>query len=139
MDERRQGRQRDPSRLETIEVGTNIDRKAITSCAVVPADDTPSGAAKMAKPPRRMPPAAKTALKALREAIDQCGERAPGSNHMPQNVRVTTIQMRRTYAYKFGISEGEERAKQKAFKAGFDHLNSSGEIAVWGDFVWLAR
>jgi hypothetical protein len=127
------------SRLKTIEVGTNSDGKTITSCAVVPADDATATKTASSRPPRRMPPAAKTALKALREAVDQCGERAPASNHIPASVQVTTVEMWRTYAYKFGISDGGERAKQKAFKIGFDHLNSSGEIAVWGDFVWLAR
>jgi hypothetical protein len=49
-----------------------------------------------------------------------CGERAP--NHIPENVRVTTIERWRDYAYRLGISDGEARAQQQAFRHAKDGL-----------------
>jgi hypothetical protein len=125
------------SRLEVVEVGADSNETPITSCVVVPADEEVPAAA--SAKPARMPKTARTALKALREAIDECGLAAPASNHVPAGVKVTTIEQWRQYAYKCGISAGEDRAKQKAFKSAFDFLNGSGEVAVWDDHVWLAR
>lgn len=124
------------SRIEVVEVATDSNGQPITSCIVVPADDAP--AAPRAKP-KRMPKTAQTALKALKEAIIECGEPAPASNHIPADTKVITIEQWRTYAYKLGVSTGEERARQKAFKSAFEHLNGSGEIAVWDPYVWLPR
>ena len=101
----------------------------------MPADNLPADKGK-AKP---LPAAARMALKALKEAIDECGETAPASNHIPANVKVTTIEKWRTYAYRLGISTGGERAQQKAFKTAFECLNSLSEIAVWDPYVWLAK
>jgi hypothetical protein len=123
-------------RLEAVEVATDSNGQPITSCIMVPADDVPAAA--LAKPVR-MPKTARTALRALKEAIAECGEPAPASNHIPANVKVTTIDRWRIYAYKCGISAGEDRAKQKAFKSAFDHLNGSGEVAIWDHHVWLTK
>jgi AAA domain len=123
-------------RFEVVEVATDSNGQPITSCVMVPADDVPAAA--LAKP-ARMPKTAQTALKALKEAIAECGEAAPASNHIPADVKVTTIERWRIYAYKCGISAGEDRAKQKAFKSAFDHLNGSGEVAVWDNHVWPTR
>jgi hypothetical protein len=124
------------SRLEVVDVGTDTYGAPITSCAILPADDVPAD--KTAKP-TRMPANAKTALKALKDAIDECGEAAPASNHIPANVKVTAIEKWRTYAYRLGISTGGERAQQKAFKSAFEYLNGRSEIAVWEPHVWIAR
>jgi hypothetical protein len=124
------------SRLEVIPVGTDEDGDTITSCVVKEVE----GEATTAKrPTKRMPKAAQTALRALLEAIDECGEPAPVSNHIPTGIKVTTLEHWREYAYRRGISTGEIRAKQKAFKAASEHLNSTGEIGIWGEHVWPAR
>jgi hypothetical protein len=123
-------------RFEVVEVATDGSGHPITSCVLVPADDLPAAA--LAKP-TKMPKTARTALKALKEALAECGETAPASNHIPANIKVTTIERWRVYAYQCGISAGEDRAKQKAFKSAFDHLNGSGDVAVWDNHVWLTR
>jgi hypothetical protein len=123
------------SKLELLEIGLDDDGDAITSCVVRPVEDAEATRV-TDKSTKRMPKPARTALRALREAIDECGEPAPASNHIPASIKVTTIERWRDYAYRRGISTGELRAKQKAFKVASEHLNSSGEIGIWGEHVW---
>ena len=76
------------SRLETIEVGADVDGDPMTSCVVVPAE---AGIAKDAtiKPTGQ----AGIALEALYEALAECGEMVP-SSHIPPQTRTTTIVFR---------------------------------------------
>jgi hypothetical protein len=126
------------SRLKPIELGTDEDGETIVSCFLESVEGEQIATAE-SKPNKRMPKAAKTALRALKEAVDECGEPAPASNHIPAGVRITTIDRWRDYAYRRGISTGEMRAQQKAFKAAFEHLNATDEIGIWAEHVWLAH
>ena len=47
---------------------------------------------------------AKIALAALHEAIGECGEVPPASNHIPPGVKAVTVKQWRDYAYRGGIS-----------------------------------
>jgi hypothetical protein len=124
------------SRLESVEVGTDEDGVAITSCVVVPVgslDTVP-----MPRRAARLPKAAQIALRALKEALAECGIIPTASNHIPTGVRVVTIDEWRQYAYRMGISTSpEDRAKQQAFKRASEHLIGSGHLGVWDDQVWL--
>jgi hypothetical protein len=88
--------------------------------------------------------AAQTALRALQKTIDEVGETAPTSNHIPQGARTVTLDQWRGYAYRMGIStsrEGtspadEERAKRKAFQSATDALIAAGAIGIWEPHVW---
>jgi hypothetical protein len=122
------------SRLDAVEVGTDDDGHPITSCVVVSVD---SSAVTTATKPARITKAAQTALRALQEAVTECGVIPPGSNHIPAGVRVVTIEQWRRYAYSMGISTGEERAKQQAFKRASEYLIGGGHVACWNDQVWL--
>ena len=56
--------------------------------------------------------AGQIAFRALSEAIADCSEQAPASNYIPKDVRVTTVDCWRKYAYPMGISDGQtETAK----------------------------
>lgn len=125
------------SRLEVVELGVDQDGDQLTSCVVLPVEDgaVPSGKPRSA----RIPKSAQTALRALKEAIEAFGEAAPASNHIPTKVRVTTFDRWREYAYRMGISTGEDRARQKAFKNASAYLIDSGDVAVWDSHVWVAR
>jgi hypothetical protein len=86
----------------------------------------------------RLPKAAQIALRALSEALDEQGEPAPPSNHVPPGVRVVTISAWRQQAYRRGISTSEEdRAKQQAFKRASEYLIGAGRVAAWDGHVWL--
>jgi hypothetical protein len=72
---------------------------------------------------------AKIALAALHEAIGECGEVPPASNHIPPTVKCVKVNQWRTYAYKMGISDSEEpRARQQAFKRSHQELVAGEEV-----------
>jgi hypothetical protein len=96
-------------------------------------------------PPRtpnsgRLTKAAQTALRALTEALNEQGEQAPASNHIPAAVRVVSVELWRQYAYRRGISATDTtpRAQQKAFQRACEHLIGSGRVTVWDNQVWLS-
>ena len=124
------------SRLNQVSVGTDTDGDDMTTCVIEPADNT---VATMEKPDRmrRAPKAAKIAFDALREAIGDLGTVATPSDHVPAGVRVTTIDRWRDYAYRRGISTGEARAQQKAFKAATEYLIAEKRVGVWNDDAWI--
>jgi hypothetical protein len=85
------------------------------------------------------PKVAKIALRALQEALSECGENSPTSNHIPAGIKVTTQDIWRKYAYLRAISASEgPRAKQMAFKRGSEWLIESGAIGAWDEYVWTS-
>jgi hypothetical protein len=97
-------------RLEAVRVGTDSNGQSIFSCVVVPADDTliPTKAK-----PTKLPKAAQTALRALKEAVIELGAVPPASNHIPPAVRVVTFDQWRDYAYRRGISTSDEASARR--------------------------
>ena len=83
-----------------------------------------------------MAKAAQFALRALDEAISECGELAPPSNYVPRAIYVTTFERWRDCAYRRGISSGEDRARQKAFKQASEYLIAGEYVMAWEGFVW---
>jgi len=125
------------SRLDAVEVGTDDDGHPITSCVIVPVDGSVVTTASKAP---RLTKAAQTALRALVEAVSECGDIPPASNHIPPGVRVVTVDQWRDYAYRMGIStSSENRARQQAFKRASEHLNADGHVGFWDNQVWLAK
>ena len=124
------------SRLEPVDVGADSDGEAITSCVVLPTSGEPQGTLKSLRP-TRMPKAAQIALKALCEAVGECGGTPPASDHIPTTVRVVTVEQWRTYAYLRGISTSEEpRARQLAFKRASEHLVGASLVGIWDGQAW---
>jgi hypothetical protein len=124
------------SHLEQMEIGTDDDGDPLTSCIVIPVE---GAVIEKAAPPKRTPNGARIALRALQDALADGGEPAPTSNHIPSNARVVSLKLWREYAYKRGISDGEDRAKQIAFKRASEYLISKSHVAKWDDHVWLVR
>jgi hypothetical protein len=125
------------SRLEQVEVGTDTDGEPITSCVVVSIDatNTPKKQSWHA-----LKGVARTARRALAEAITEWGVAAPASDHIPTGRRVVTLQQWRECAYRRGISASEEpRARQQAFRRGTEQLIATGAVGVCGNYVWLAE
>jgi hypothetical protein len=129
--------------IELAPITIGIDRRGnpIVACAVKETELAKEDVKKAANQTagRRIPKASVIALRALNEAVLECGEPAPASNHIPPNVRVTTIDRWRDYSYRRGISTGEDRARQKAFKNATEYLIGSGDVGVWNGQVWAAR
>jgi AAA domain len=123
------------SRLERVEVGIDNDGDVMSSCVLVPVEGVAQNTAKQGKR-SQLSKAAKTALRALVEAVDECGAVPPASNHIPAGVCTVSINQWRQYAYNRGISTGEERAKQQAFKRATDLLIANEHVGIWGEQVW---
>jgi hypothetical protein len=125
------------SRLDVVELGTDQDGDKKTSCVVMPVDDVA-----VAKPPLKghsMTKTAKIAYKALKQAIDEVGTIPPASNHIPAKTKTVTIEQWRQYAYKLGISSGEDRAQRLAFQRATENLIAGEYVGTWDGQVWLAR
>jgi hypothetical protein len=126
------------SKLLPVEVGSDVDGDALTSCVVIPIEN--ADASRPATKLTRMPKTAQIALRALKEAIDECGETAPASNHIPPGVRATSLERWRDYSYRRGISPSEKpRARQAAFQRASQHLVGIEAVAIWDEYVWAAK
>jgi hypothetical protein len=125
------------SRLEVVKLGQDSDGEEITSCVIEPADgDTVP--ARHTRPKATGP--AKVALDLLRRALDDAGEPAPASNHVPQHVRVVDLSLWRQYAYEGSVAGSDKPdAKRKAFDRAITRLQSAGLVGVWGKVAWLAE
>jgi hypothetical protein len=121
------------SRLQVVEVGTDEDGEQITSCVVVACDAEP----KPRGAPATYAPATRVALAALREAINEGGQPAPGDNHIPSAARVVDVELWRKFAYDRNISDRGPSAQQKAFKRAMLVLQSSNAIGCWQGSVWI--
>jgi AAA domain len=124
------------SRLEVVEVGTDEYGEAITSCVVASADEILQSDLPQARKTARLPKSPQIALRALCEAVQELGVVPPVSNHIPNGVRTVTIDQWRQYAYARGISTGEGRAKQQAFKRATDLLIGNEHVGIWGEQSW---
>jgi hypothetical protein len=83
-------------------------------------------------------PAAKIALEALAEALLEKGTPAPASTYIPASVKtVVSTEDWREFAYRRGISDGELRARQKAFKTAGEQLQARHRIGCWDNNVWI--
>jgi hypothetical protein len=131
------------SRLKVVELGTDADGDPVTSCVVEPvetAQDKPAQDKSAKSKPKPLPKTAQIALRALSEAIDEVGAVPPASNHIPQKTKTVTDDQWREYAYRVGISTGEDRAKQQAFKRASEQLigGEPPRAAMWDGQVWVA-
>jgi hypothetical protein len=125
-------------RLEASEVGKDSDGDPITSCVVVPVEGAAMSAKKANAP--KLTKGAKIALSALHEAIDECGEVPPASNHIPPGVKAVTVKQWRDYADRQGVSASDEpRARQAAFQRAHESLVAGKQVAVWEPYVWPAQ
>jgi hypothetical protein len=126
--------------LHPMEIGSTKAGRPIISCSVN-IDRTPSSEAASKPTGRaRMTKGAQTALRALREAIDELGTVPPASNYIPPKVKTVTVDQWRQYAYRRGISTSDEpRAQQQAFKRATECLIGDQHVAVWGNCVWATQ
>jgi len=121
--------------LDGVTIGQDADGNLTTAPVVVPLDGPPP---RQQTTGARLTKAAQTALRALNEALDEQGEPAPTSNHIPVGVKVVTVPLWRQHAYRRGISSSEEeRARQQAFKRAYDYLLGSNRVHVWDGLAWL--
>jgi hypothetical protein len=126
------------SRLEQVEVGEDEDGDAITSCIVEAVEGAAAEQARTAVP--KLTKGARIALDALHQAVDELGQSAPASNHVPPHVRTVTLSQWRDRAYRVGISASEDlKAKQVAFRRASEALVAAKQIGIWEPHVWTVK
>jgi hypothetical protein len=122
------------SRLEVVEVGTDEDGEAITSCVIVPADHERRATDRV-----KVTGQAKIALELLRRAIDAAGEPSPGGRHYPTGqIRVVPESLWEAYCKTGSITASDSPdTARKAFRRAAEKLQEFGIVQVWGGFVWI--
>jgi hypothetical protein len=124
------------SRLVRVDIGQDEDDDTITSGVIEPVGE-PAAKKDVARAPR-LTKAAKNALSALHMAVDEIGETAPTSNHIPDGSRIVTVKQWRDYAFRTGISTSDEdHAKRAAFNRASEALLEARKIGIWEPHVWI--
>ena len=120
--------------LEPIDIGQDDDGATITSCAVVDAEQ-PAKQSKTAS----LPKTAQIALRALAEAVDECGQPAPSLPQIPFGVKTVSQDQWRDQSYLRGISVSQgDSAKRMAFKRASEQLIGANRVGIWDTHVWIA-
>lgn len=120
------------SRLAVVEVGTDPDGDAVTSCVVEEADAPATGRT-------RITGQARTAHELLVRAVTNAGEIPPPSPHIPGHLRAVRSDMWKDYCRHSQICASDKPDTfDKAFKRAAEKLQERGIIGVWGEWVWLA-
>jgi hypothetical protein len=122
------------SRLKTITLGPDVDGDPITSCIVLPVDGIDVVEANAT---RSMPRAARITMQALKNALEKEGEAATPSSALPAGAKAVSIETWRRFAYGLGISHGDSRAQQQAFKRSSAQLVNDGAVGIKDDLAWL--
>jgi AAA domain len=125
--------------VRSVEVGVDRSGNPKFGGYVVIVDQTNESAERREQKGKKPPKGAPIALRALIKAVDELGQIPPASNHIPANVRTVSIEKWRQYAYAGGISAGEDRAQQKAFRTAMTHLVDDQAVGCWREQVWLVK
>jgi hypothetical protein len=124
------------SRLEVVELDPDDDGDPVTSLVVVPAD----GPTTKQKKERKLAKGALLALRALHEAIADHGRIPDPDGHIPDNVKVVTLDQREIATYQRGITKSDRAdSRRKAFVRAGELLIERGKIGIWQPYVWPAR
>jgi hypothetical protein len=123
------------SRLERVDLGVDVDGEPISSCVVVPADES---CIDRRAQDRKVKGVKKVVLALLRKAIDEAGSVPPPSNHIPPNTRTVSVETWRAYAYQGTITESDKPdTRQKAFVRAVNSLQAAKLVGIWGDNAWI--
>jgi hypothetical protein len=124
------------SELTVVKVGTDDDGQPITSCIIEPVEGATANTPP--KTGKRLPDAVKIALGSLRKALDQAGDMAPASNHIPPSARVVSVETWRRFHYTGTASDGQNAdSRKKAFQRARDRLQAAGAIGLHDDLCWI--
>ena len=122
------------SRLEQVELGTDTDGEAITSCIVVPVEGEPVRPATS----RKLSDRQRLALAALDECTVNIGEAAPASLQLPANIIVVPLTSWRDELRSRGVIDSDAKNPRADFKRVSESLQARSLIGVRGDVVWKA-
>jgi hypothetical protein len=92
---------------------------------------------KKPKSGKKLPPCAVNALAALRYAIDEVGQPAPASNHIPRGRTVVLENQWRNYATVRALKDNPDTARRD-FVRGCAKLLAEEMIGIWDTYIWEA-
>jgi hypothetical protein len=104
---------------------------------VVETVEAAGAAAKKTKSGKKLPPCAVNAMSALRYALDQVGQVAPASNHIPRGRTVVTETQWREYATVRSLKDNPDTMR-KDFGRGFEKLQAEEMIGILDTYIWEA-
>jgi hypothetical protein len=123
------------SGLERVELGTDADGEPLSSCVIVPVDES---CVERRTQEWKVKGAKKIVLELLRKAIDEAGSVPPPSDHIPPNTRTVSIETWRNYAYQGTITESDKPdTRSKAFVRAVKNLQAANLVGVWGGYAWI--
>jgi AAA domain len=122
--------------LESADLGIDDDGDPVTTAIV--SERTFERQTRKAAKAAPLPKAAQIALRSLNEALDEQGEPAPASNHIPAG-RIVLVDEWRKYAYRRGISAADSSAsaQRKAFQRASEQLIGAQRVGVWDSWAWI--
>jgi hypothetical protein len=129
-----------PFEIDGVMLGVDEDHDPVTA-ALLKHADTP-GPSRRVEHERKLPPSARVALMALREALDDHGKAMPGSSTIPRGVRACKLEdWRRQFLLRYGSEPEAEgrgrRAVNLAFQRGREQLAAHGTVMISDPYVWL--
>ena len=122
------------SRLEPVELGTDLDGDKITSLVVLAAE-TPT---KRSTTTRKLSDRQRLALSALDECACNVGKPAPAIFQLPKGMKVVPLTEWRNELYAKGVLDRDSKSPREDFKRIRSSLQARNLIGVRDDFVWKA-
>jgi hypothetical protein len=118
--------------LRQIELGTDQDGEAVTSCIVVPLEGSQSTRQKHAK----LTGAAKVGFEQLKNCMADHADDIPPSKHVPRGAKGVTLDLWRDFLEKAGVVNPKGSPREQ-FRRISVALQERGLIGVWDNSVWL--
>jgi hypothetical protein len=122
------------SRLEVVEVGTNIDGDEITSCVIVPVE----GGAVRPAPTRKLSDRQKLALDALADCVADQGAPPSPTLGLPGGIMAVPVGAWRDELYAKGVIDRDAKNPRKDFQRVRDSLQARKLIGARAELVWRA-
>lgn len=121
-------------KLEAVEVGTDADGDAITSCVVVPVDGEPPRSVTN----RRLSDRQRLALEALTDCAADHGKSPPGSFSLPSGLLAVQLTQWRDELFARGVLDRDSKNPREAFRQIKQSLQARHLIGVRDELVWRA-
>jgi AAA domain len=122
------------SRLERVELGTDVDGDPITSLVVVPAEASPTAR----NITRKLSDRQRLALAALDECAAASGGPAPAELQLPARTIVVQLSAWREELYRKGVLDRDAKSPREEFKRVRTSLQARGLIGIRDDLAWKA-
>jgi hypothetical protein len=121
------------SRLEKVEVATDVDGDLITSCVVVPIDET---MARTAATNRKLSDRQRLALDALADCAADRGQSPPQGFGLPNGLVAATLDQWRDELRSRGVLDPDAKNPREDFRRVRNSLHARKLIGVRDNFVW---